>query len=182
MDLPGPLSDGDWDRLVVDLRETFQASGEVRREGSLREWRNGNLHVLVEPTESGHRLHLRTRKGNAQSRLTGGMIFFAMGLFLMLMLVVSSDFMVVMDKTFIVSMFALLGLGSMGVTAYQIPRWAEERGRQMEAVAARAVAKASAPPLAEPVREAVPAGRLDLDALEDPADAAQARSPRRTRI
>ncbi len=165
----------------MDLRETFQASGEVRREGSLREWRNGNLHSLVEPTESGHRLHLCTRKGNAQGRLAGGMIFFAMGLFLMLMLAVSRDFMVVMDKTFIVSMFALLGLGSIGITAYQIPRWAEERERQMEAIAARAIARASAPPTATPAHASAPAGRLDLDALEDHADAAQARSPRRTR-
>ena len=59
VDLPGPLSDQEWDRLVADLRETFQATGEVRSEGSLRQWRNGNLHALIEPTDSGHRLSLR---------------------------------------------------------------------------------------------------------------------------
>jgi DNA-3-methyladenine glycosylase II len=37
------LSDDQWDRLVVDLRETFNAAGIVGREGSLRQWRNGNL-------------------------------------------------------------------------------------------------------------------------------------------
>src|SRR5215207_1734059 len=35
VDLPGPLSDEAWDRLVADLRETFQATGEVRHDGSL---------------------------------------------------------------------------------------------------------------------------------------------------
>ena len=33
VELPGPLSDQAWHRLVADLRETFQATGEVRQEG-----------------------------------------------------------------------------------------------------------------------------------------------------
>src|SRR5262245_31608043 len=40
------ISDDEWDRLVVDLRETFEARGVVRREGSLKQWTNGNLQVL----------------------------------------------------------------------------------------------------------------------------------------
>lgn len=181
VDLPGPLSDEDWDRLVVDLRETFQASGEVRREGSLREWRNGNLHALVEPTESGHRLHLRTRKGNAQNNLLGSLGFFAINLAFLLMLVVSGA--TALDPaTWVLALLAAGGLGRAGRTAYRLPRWAEERGRQMDAVAARTIARLGIPPTAEPVHEAVSAGRLDLDALEDPADESQTRSQHRTRI
>ena len=54
------LSDDEWERLVVDLRETFDARGRVTSHGTLRQWTNGNLQALLEPTATGHRLRLRT--------------------------------------------------------------------------------------------------------------------------
>lgn len=60
IDIPGPFTGEDWDRLVADLRQTFQAGGEINLDGSLREWRNGNLYALVEPTSCGARLRLAT--------------------------------------------------------------------------------------------------------------------------
>ncbi|MGH7710825.1 MAG: hypothetical protein ACREOG_06050, partial [Gemmatimonadaceae bacterium] len=53
VDLDRRLSEDEWERLVVDLRETFDARGTVRREGSLRQWTNGNLQAVLEPTETG---------------------------------------------------------------------------------------------------------------------------------
>ncbi len=53
-----PLTDSDWERLVADLRETFEARGTVRYDGPFRQWTNGNLQALVEPTPNGHRLRL----------------------------------------------------------------------------------------------------------------------------
>ncbi len=50
------LSTDEWERLVVKVRETFDARGNVKSEGGLRQWTNGNLQVLVEPTEHGDRL------------------------------------------------------------------------------------------------------------------------------
>src|SRR5215203_4970217 len=41
------LSEEEWERVVVDLRETFNARGSVRSEGSLRQWTNGNLQALL---------------------------------------------------------------------------------------------------------------------------------------
>jgi hypothetical protein len=145
VDLPGPLSDETWDRLVADLRETFQATGEVRRDGALRQWRNGNLHALIEPADSGHRLRLRTLNGNARGALLGGLAFFAMNLAFMLVAAVSAG----MDPgTLLLALMSAIGLGSMGVAAYHLPRWRAERARQMEGIAARAVERAGAPPAA----------------------------------
>jgi hypothetical protein len=45
------LTDAEWERLVVQLREVFDARGVTRSEGSLRQWTNGNLQVLLEPTD-----------------------------------------------------------------------------------------------------------------------------------
>lgn len=141
VDLPGPLSDEAWDRLVADLRETFQATGEVRQDGSLRQWRNGNLHALIEPTDSGHRLHLRTLNGNARSMLLGGLVFFAINLAFMLIASFSGG---VNPGTLLVALLSAVGLCSIGVAAYQLPGWRAERAQQMEAIAARAVERAGA--------------------------------------
>jgi hypothetical protein len=145
VELPGPLSEEAWDRLVADLRETFQATGEVRHEGSLRQWRNGNLHALVEPTDSGHRLRLRTLNANARSALVGGLAFCAINLAFMLVAAVTAG---IDPGTLLLALLSAIGLGSTGVAAYRLPRWRAERARQMEAIAARALERAGTPPAA----------------------------------
>src|ERR1051325_3140652 len=57
------LSDSDWEVLVADLRTTFQARGTVRYDGPFRQWTNGNLQALLEPTPTGDRLRLQTVQG-----------------------------------------------------------------------------------------------------------------------
>lgn len=68
------LTDDEWELLVVELRETFQARGTMSGQGSLREWRNGNLQALLEPTPTGQQFRLRTYKGNARASLTAGTV------------------------------------------------------------------------------------------------------------
>src|SRR6267154_1507396 len=66
------LTDEEWERLVVQLREVFNARGRTRSEGSLRQWTNGNLQVLLEPTETGHRLRFGTVHGAARAAIGAG--------------------------------------------------------------------------------------------------------------
>src|SRR5512139_1975656 len=58
--LPRRLTEDEWERLVVQLRETFNARGVLRSEGSFRSWSNGNLQVLLEPDGAGQRVRFRT--------------------------------------------------------------------------------------------------------------------------
>lgn len=59
------IDDRTWARMVVLLQDTFAARGRLRSEGALREWSNGNLRAVLEPTPQGHQLRISTRKGNA---------------------------------------------------------------------------------------------------------------------
>lgn len=179
--LPGRFTEGDWELLIGDLRETFQASGEIRRDGAFREWRNGNLHVHVEPTESGHRVRLHTRNDNSRMGLTGGLVFLAMGLTFMLALALAGDFMVVLDKTLFVSMFAVLGIGSASVAAYRLPRWAKERARQMDEVAARTIERMGLDQTANLPADSELGGDLDLEASIEPDETTRIQRPRSTR-
>ena len=66
------LTDNEWEQLVVLLRDTFGARGRHRVDGSLREWTNGNLQILIEPTADGDRLRMRTVNAAARALLSAG--------------------------------------------------------------------------------------------------------------
>ncbi|HEU4997089.1 MAG TPA: hypothetical protein VFT29_19870 [Gemmatimonadaceae bacterium] len=136
VDLNRRLSDAEWERLVVDLRETFDARGTMREEGSFRQWTNGNLQALLEPTESGHRLRLRTVKGNSVSLIVAGVGMLGMSAALLVAAALKGS---VFDPGAISSMglLATMGLGMFGIGALRLPGWARTRRRQMEEVAAR---------------------------------------------
>jgi hypothetical protein len=132
------LSDDEWDRLVVDLREVFGARGRVQRDGSLRQWTNGNLQALVEPTSSGDRLRLRTVKGDAVGMMSLGLVSMAVSGAAL----AGAAMQGALGDTGMVAALVVLGLA--GATAFVsrallLPRWAATRRAQMEDVAARAV-------------------------------------------
>ena len=147
------LSDEEWERLVVDLRETFDARGRVTSHGSLRQWTNGNLQVLLEPTATGHRVRMRTTKGDAVGLLAGGLGIFGAGAVGAMAAVVQGA---VGDPGMLAAMGAM-GVGGVimfASSAFRLPGWAQTRQRQMEEVAARLIAlrdsQSSADPLATP--------------------------------
>jgi hypothetical protein len=130
------LSESDWDRLVIDLRETFDAKGKQTREGSFRQWTNGNLQALLEPTDTGHRLRLRTVKGEARSMIVFGLSVLGLG---------AAGLAFAALRGTLVQAGPLLSFGVMAawggtlfaMGALRLPRWARLRSRQMEDVATR---------------------------------------------
>ena len=139
IELPDTFSDQDWDQLVVDLRKTFKARGKIKQEGTFREWTNGNLHALVEPSTSGYELRLETKKGNMRGLLYAGIVYMVMSLIMFIAMVGGSDaslnFALLMSGIFLVA-----GIGMVSTVATSQPRWAKRREQQMEAICKRAVA------------------------------------------
>lgn len=127
------LSDAEWDRLVVDLRETFDARGRVSEHGSFRQWTNGNLQALLEPTESGHRLRLRTVKGGARAMMLTGLGMLGATAATALPAILGGN---LNDPGSIGSM-VLIGLGLIAAGTLQVPGWARQRARQMEGIIER---------------------------------------------
>lgn len=129
------LTDEEWERLVVDLRETFDARGTVRQDGSLRQWTNGNLQALLEPTETGHRVRLRTVKGDARGMMIGGVSMFGAGAVSLL----AAVFQGTVDAGMLSSLgfLATMGAGMFGAGALRLPGWARARRQQMQEIAHR---------------------------------------------
>ena len=131
IDLGRPVSDTEWERLIVALRETFSARGKVVREGSLRSWHNGNLQATLEPTSTGHRLRLSTRKGSVGAGVQVGAA-----------LAVAGGLLAAASATAAANgappiwwpAILMLGVGAVSVASRYItlPRWARTRASQME--------------------------------------------------
>lgn len=149
VDLPSPLTDTEWDRLVVQLRDTFHARGRASREGSLRSWTNGNLQVLMEPAARGYRLRMRSVSSDLRGRLGAGAGLIAMG---------SVGVLVMMLKDALGDAGPLGGLlvvGALGVTflvsgIFGASRWTALRNSQFRdigATALRMVSERPSPPL-----------------------------------
>jgi len=134
-------TDREWELLVAECRSTFGARGKVSSHGSLREWSNGNLHVCVEPSETGHRLRLGTRKGNAMEANIMGAAFLAMAA-----ITVGASLMKggATDAFFMAGVFGSMGAGVFAFNALRLPRWARERDEQFELIAGRARALTAA--------------------------------------
>ncbi|HKK08171.1 MAG TPA: hypothetical protein VKA44_04740, partial [Gemmatimonadota bacterium] len=175
------LTEEEWERLVVDLRETFRARGTVRSDGSFRQWTNGNLQALLEPVEGGQRLRLSTRKGSSWRYMTVGLAMWGVTAATTVAEILAGAFGHGGASSGPAFLF-VVGLGMFGWGAVQLPGWARERREQMEGIIARLQraigtgpeASAAAGALEAPGTEAphAPPGiHASDDATEEPSDA-----------
>jgi len=126
------LTDAEWERLVVRLRDVFDARGTMSAQGNFRQWTNGNLQALLEPTENGHRLRLRTTKASARAGMGVGMMALGMGAVVSLSAAAAGH---LARATPGVVFMALIGIGAMASSLLPLPNWARVRRRQMEQIA-----------------------------------------------
>lgn len=128
------LTDEEWERLVVQLREVFDARGATRSDGSLRQWTNGNLQVLLEPTATGHRLRFRTVHGAASASIGMGVVAITVGAAVAATTAIAGS---LGDSMSGIAFLLAVGAGLIVNGALRLPRWARLRGRQMDALAAQ---------------------------------------------
>jgi hypothetical protein len=133
VEIPRPLTDREWSLLVADLRETFHAQGRERSHGETREWSNGNLHAVVEPTRTGYRLRLGTLKGDGLALNRFG----ALGLTMSAIVGVTSFLGGDAGTVSLSVMLGGIGAGAFAFNAVRLPRWARLREQQMREIAER---------------------------------------------
>src|SRR5437773_1206853 len=146
------LTDDEWERLVVQLRDVFNARGRTRSDGSLRQWTNGNLQVLLEPTATGHRLRFGTTHGAARGAIGVGFAFLGVTATIAVATALSGTFVSAVPG---MAFLFFSGAGFIASGALRLPRWARLRERQMEVLAAQV---AGPPPPAGPSSGALPPG------------------------
>jgi hypothetical protein len=125
------LTDEEWEQLVVQLREVFKARGRTETKGSLRQWTNNNLYVLLEPTPTGDRLRLGSLHGGALTSIRLGLV----NLGIIAVLATANLF-----GAHLASVGTMAGLLAGGLVlfangALRLPGWARLRAHQMEDLA-----------------------------------------------
>src|SRR6266705_1250077 len=128
------LTDEEWERLVVQLREVFSARGRTRSDGALRQWTNGNLQVLLEPTETGHRLRFGTLHGGARASIGAGIAVLGVTATVAVATAISGH---LGDAIPGIVFLLATGMAMIVNGALRLPGWARLRGRQMDALAAQ---------------------------------------------
>ena len=128
------LSDEEWERFVVQLRDVFNARGTTRSDGALRQWSNGNLQVLLEPTETGHRLRFGTLHGAATASIRAGFATVLLSAVVTLWVALRGN---IGDSLPGIALLLFAGLALIANGALRLPRWARIRSRQMDALAAQ---------------------------------------------
>ena len=130
------LTEEEWERLVVELRETFNARGVLRQEGSFRSWTNGNLQVLLEPDGAGHRVRFRTLHGQSRALMLLGLGMVGVTLATVIAGVATGS--VPASQAFAqMGSLGLIGAAAFAYGALRLPRWARLRQTQMEALSDR---------------------------------------------
>lgn len=139
--LPRAPTDEEWEQLVAELRATFRAKGRVTVQGGLREWSNGNLHAVIEPSAKGYRLRLGTLKGDAMGVNALGFTGLFAGAAVFVSMLLSGE---VQGALVVPTIFGAAGVTALLANMVRLPRWAQQRAGQMEHIADRATTMISA--------------------------------------
>ncbi len=134
--LERPLEDREWEILVAELRQTFQAQGKQETLGQTRQWTNGNLQVFVEPSEDGYRLRMGTRRGDLAAFTSMTATFIATGVFIFLIMILKG---VNAEKLALPLVMMGMGAAGMGANLLRLLPWSRTREDQFEAIAERTV-------------------------------------------
>jgi hypothetical protein len=128
------LTEEEWEQLVVELREVFNARGAMSGSGSFRQWTNGNLQALLEPTAGGQRLRLRTTNGQSRALLRGGVTGLGIAAVIGVASAVGGQFVSALPgvATAVAASAFLFANGAL-----RLPGWARRRREQMDAIARR---------------------------------------------
>ncbi|MES2177039.1 MAG: hypothetical protein V4550_04165 [Gemmatimonadota bacterium] len=126
------MSDDEWLQLVVLLRETFDAPGNVSAVGPLRSWTNGNLQIHEEPWADGFRIRMSTRNDLGVASALG-VIFATLGSVMLLKVIPKAN----PAGIAIAGLFIAGGIGQIISIRLSIGRWGRTRAAQMEALAAQ---------------------------------------------
>jgi hypothetical protein len=193
--LAGPVSDEAWARIVNEARRAFHEDGMAGQVGRIREWsalgrghrRDLTTRLALEPDGDGTRVTLRqsTRDFAFAFSIAGGITGVMAVLFTALAAAgVDSELWI---PAAMMTAMALLFLGGLQVG---LRVWARRQEAKFEGLLDRvellaredvAEARGTAAPVREVARHDPAAGRLALDAAEDPVEEAPAAERRRSR-
>ena len=136
VELGRKLSDQEWELFVVQCRETFEARGKVDAQGSFRQWTNGNLQVLLEPSGDGHRVRFRTVRAASRAYMLGGLALAGISVVSAAAAVITGS---LAPSAAIMSTgsLGLIGAGFFTIGAVQLPSWAKKRREQMRTLGAK---------------------------------------------
>lgn len=123
------VTDAEWERIVVDLRRTFRATGTVSQFGPVREWISGAeasgapVHVRLEPTDGGTLMTIsQSTKMMSQLVYSMGGGIAAVGVMLAVIIALGETTELMALPLIFLVLGVLAGLGGWGISRSWVPR------------------------------------------------------------
>jgi hypothetical protein len=152
IELDRKLTEDEWGRLVVELREVFGARGVVSSSGSFHQWTNGNLQALLEPTAKGHRLRISTIKDSARLSVLFGSAILVLGV----IIAAAGAYAGRVGDALPPIIMSLTGVVMIANGTLRLPRWARLRASQMDAITSRLALDTAKPPATQDPKQLPP--------------------------
>ncbi len=149
VELPREATEREWQILVGELRDTFQARGQVEVRGDMKVWRNGNLFAALEPTADGQRLRMGTKKAGSKEVNRAGIFMLVVGLILLVTRGLDAATFGALGELLVPGLAVLGGGSALAWNRLRLAAWADERERQMEHIGQRAQELLQSPPADE---------------------------------
>ena len=134
IDVRREVTDVEWDLIVAEFRNAVGEHGRVMAHGGVREWAAGAFQASLEPTETGHRIRLRTQKEGARVQNALGFAGLVSGSVL-LAWIVSGTSPPAVEMAMLMSMAS--GVGLLVSSWLSLPRWTRLREGQLEHIVDR---------------------------------------------
>lgn len=132
-ELPGKITTSDWEELLPEIRNEFNAPGNAISDGYRKEWSNGNLKVLIENGRNQDRLRLSSTNARKIAQLRLAMTMGVLGVFFVIMGAAESEEVFVIATMTLMAAFATYWL-----TRRSLKKWANKREAQMAAITEKA--------------------------------------------
>lgn len=132
-ELPGKITTSDWEELLPEIRNEFNAPGTAVSDGYRKEWSNGNLKVLIENGRNQDRLRLSSVNGRKKAQLRLSLTMAIVGFFFVIMGAAESE------EVFVIAMLTLMAAFlTYWFTRRSSKKWANKREAQMAAITEKA--------------------------------------------
>ena len=180
IELPGPVSEEDWDVLISDFHDVYGHIGEEKEVGPLRTWKAGTIEATLGPTKDGHRLRIRAQNDGEVIMLSFGTIFFLISIFFLLILLAKGRFGE-MDEIITFLAISSLGLSGIGAGVFRLPQWQKKQAQKIETIFTRALNRAGLPESESPQKEQA-SSLVDVDLSEAPQEVEPTSHGRKNRV
>jgi hypothetical protein len=128
--------DYEWELLLTELRSTFGVLGKDGSKGNIREWTDGTLFAVIEPTETACRIRCGSSRPGAVLLNGAGFALILAAATMLLAMIMTDD--LTAARALLPLTIGAAGVGTILYNGNRLKRWADKCAAQVDYIVNRA--------------------------------------------